>query len=234
MLSRCFLITCTSPAYRPVGMPVNMIPNQPFRPQPAGGRDKLLEAAIRQIRLQGFSATSVDRLCGEAGVTKGAFFHHFASKEALGVAAARHWSQSTGQFFAAAPFHHHPRAVDRVLGYIDLRIALISGPPESFSCVAGTMLQESFHTSDAIRLACEASIMGNAAALLPDIAEAMRDCGVTGIEPESLVRQIQAVIQGAFVIAKSQDEAAAAQIARETLQHLRRYFELLFNLGGED
>ena len=211
-----------------------MIPNQAFRPQPASGRDKLLEAAIRQIRLHGFSATSVDRLCGEAGVTKGAFFHHFASKEALGVAAAQYWSQSTGQFFASAPFHHHPRAVDRVLGYIDLRIALISGPPESFSCVAGTMLQESFRTSDAIRLACEASIMGNATALIPDIAEAMRERGVTGIEPESLARHIQAVIQGAFVIAKSQEEAAAAQIARETLQHLRRYFELLFNLGGEE
>ena len=40
------------------------------------------------------------------------------------------------------------------------------------------MLQESFHTSDAIRLACEASIMDNAAALVPDIAQAMRDRGV--------------------------------------------------------
>lgn len=96
------------------------------------------------------------------------------------------------------------------------------------------MLQESFHTSDAIRLACEASIMDNAAALVPDIAQAMRDRGVTGIEPESLARHIQAVIQGAVIIAQSQEEAAAAQIARETMQHLRRYFELLFNLGGEE
>ena len=100
--------------------------------------------------------------------------------------------------------------------------------------MAGTKLQESFHTSDAIRLACEASIMGNAAALVPDLAEAMRERGVTGVEPASLARHIQAVIQGAFIIAKSQDEAAAAQIARETLQHLRRYFELLFNLEGKE
>lgn len=211
-----------------------MIPNQPFRPNPVTARDKLLEAAIRQIRLQGFSATSVDQLCGEAGVTKGAFFHHFRSKEALGVAAANYWSQSTGKFFADAPFHHHDRAIDRVLGYIDLRIALLTGPPESFSCVAGTMLQESFRTSDAIRLACEASIMGNADALVPDIAEAMRDSGVTGTTATSLARHIQAVIQGAFIIAKSQDESAAAQAASEHLQHLRRYFELRFNLGGKE
>jgi TetR/AcrR family transcriptional regulator, transcriptional repressor for nem operon len=51
-----------------------MIPNRPFRPKPAGARDKLLEAAVRLVRVQGFSATGVERLCAEAGVTKGAFF----------------------------------------------------------------------------------------------------------------------------------------------------------------
>jgi TetR/AcrR family transcriptional regulator, transcriptional repressor for nem operon len=211
-----------------------MIPNRPFRPQPATARDKLLEAAVRQIRLQGFSATSVDQLCGEAGVTKGAFFHHFASKDALGVAAADYWSQSTGKFFAGAPYHHQARAIDRVLGYIDLRIALISGPPESFSCVAGTMVQERFHASDAIRRACASSIEGNADALVPDIAEAMRDCGLTDTTAESLASHIQAVIQGAFIIAKSQERDAAAQTAREHLFHLRRYFELLFNVAGKE
>ena len=51
-------------------------------------RRKLLDSALRLIRAQGYSATSVDDLCAAAGVTKGAFFHHFKSKEELGVAAA--------------------------------------------------------------------------------------------------------------------------------------------------
>ena len=101
-----------------------MIPNQPFRPTSTNGRDKLLEAAIRQVCLLGFSATSVDRLCGEAGVTKGVFFHHFASKEALGVAAARYWSDSTGKFLPERRFTITRARSPRVLGYIDLRIAL--------------------------------------------------------------------------------------------------------------
>lgn len=211
-----------------------MIPNQPFRPAPVTARDKLLEAAVKLIRTNGFAATSVDQLCGEAGVTKGAFFHHFASKEALGVAAADYWSASTGAFFAGAPFHHYPRAIDRVLGYLDLRIALIAGPPQSFSCVAGTMVQEAFLSSEAIRFACAASISGNADALEPDIALAMAEADVAGTTAASLARHVQTVIQGAFILAKADGEAEAAATARDALQHLRRYFTLLFKIEDHD
>ncbi len=207
-----------------------MVPNRPFRPKPANAKEKLLEAAVLLVRGNGFAATSVDQLCAQAGVTKGAFFHHFASKEALGVAAADYWSRCTGAFFAEAPFHHHADPVDRVLGYIDLRLALIGGPVESFSCVAGTMVQEAFRSSAAIRIACEASIMGNARALEADIAEAMAQRGVTGTSAESLSRHVQVVIQGAFVLAKTQEESAAPDMARDALRHLRRYFEFLFRV----
>ena len=204
-----------------------MIPEQPFRPAATSARDKLLEAGVKLVREQGFAATSVDQLCGAAGVTKGAFFHHFASKEALGVALADYWSSSTGAFFAAAPFHNLPDPVDRVLGYIDLRIALLDGPVESFSCVAGTMVQEAFLSSAAIRAACHDSIMGNARALEADLAAALAQSGATGVTATSLARHVQAVIQGAFVLAKAEGGPDAAGSAREQLSHLRRYFELL-------
>lgn len=211
-----------------------MIPNRPFRPTPVTARDRLLEAAVKLVRTNGYSATSVDDLCREAGVTKGAFFHHFPTKEALGVAAAVYWSSSTSGFFAAAPYHHHADPVDRVLGYIDFRVALIGGPAESFSCVAGTMVQEAFRSSAAIRIACEASIMGNCAALTDDIAQAMAQRGVTGTSAESLARHVQAVIQGAYVLAKTQEPDAAADLAREQLGHLRRYLAMLFRTDEKE
>ena len=211
-----------------------MIPNRPFRLRPASARDKLLEAAVRLVRTQGFSATGVEQLCAEAGVTKGAFFHHFASKEQLGIAAAQYWSTSTSEFFASAPFHHEAEPAARVLGYIDLRIALISGPAESFSCVAGTMLQESFASSPAIRDACAASIDANARALEDDIAAALAPRGLVEPAAASLARHIQTVIQGAFVTAKALPPEAAAPAARESLGHLRRYLELLFTKESAD
>lgn len=207
-----------------------MIPNQPFRPAPASAREKLLEAGVKLVRAQGLAATSLDQICGEAGVTKGAFFHHFASKEALGVALAEYWSGATGQFFAAAPFHHLADPLERVLGYLDLRIALLAGPAESFSCVAGTMVQEAFLSSDAIREACHDSIMGNARSLEPDLAAAIAQSGAKGVTAAGLARHVQAVIQGAFVLAKAEGSEGAAQLARDELMHLRRYFELLLKL----
>ena len=90
-------------------------------------RAKLLDAALGTIREKGYSATSVDDLCERAEVTKGAFFHHFKSKEALGAAAADHWSETTAALFASAPYHDPADPLDRILAYIDFRKELVRG-----------------------------------------------------------------------------------------------------------
>lgn len=197
---------------------------------PVGAKAKLLEAAVVLIRTKGFAGTSVDDLCAAAGVTKGAFFHHFPSKEALGVAAAEFWSETTGAFFREAPYNWRDDPLDRVLGYIDFRSQLIEGPVEGFTCVAGTMVQEAFHTSPAIRDACDASISGNAAMLEADIAGAIERHGVTGVTAKSLSLHIQAVLQGGFILAKAK---GGADIARESVAHLKRYFEMLFRINTD-
>ena len=133
----------------------------------------LLDAALRVIRAQGLHATTVDELCEAAGVTKGAFFHHFASKEDLAVAAADYWSETTGALFAAAPYHEPEDPVERVFGYLDFRASLITGEPAEFTCLVGTMTQEAFETSPAVRDACAASIFGHAETLEADLAAAL-------------------------------------------------------------
>jgi TetR/AcrR family transcriptional regulator, transcriptional repressor for nem operon len=190
-------------------------------------RTKLLDAAIEVVRKQGYAATSVDEMCKKAGVTKGAFFHHFESKDALAVAAANHWSETTGALFAQAPYHTPDDPLDRVLGYIDFRRALLKGKPAEFTCFVGTTVQETFATSDDIRAACKASIFGHAETLVADISEAMRRHKVKGDwTAQSLALHTQAVLQGAFILAKASGSAA---IAVESANHLRRYVEFLFN-----
>src|ERR687894_1019427 len=49
-------------------------------------RDRILDAAQRIVLERGFAGTSVDAVLAEASVTKGGFFHHFPTKQALGLA----------------------------------------------------------------------------------------------------------------------------------------------------
>jgi TetR/AcrR family transcriptional regulator, transcriptional repressor for nem operon len=202
---------------------------RPTKQQPERGdaRTRLLEAARDIIRLKGFTATSVDEICAAAGVTKGSFFHHFKSKDELGVAAADFWRETTGAFFAAAPYHGPADPLDRVLAYVEFRRSLIEGDIAGFTCLAGTMAEEVFATSPPIRDACAAAIFGHAATLEADISAAMAERQIvdSGWSAASLARHTQTVLQGAFVLAKAGNDPG---LAREGLDHLDRYIRLLF------
>src|SRR3546814_16363930 len=69
-------------------------------------RAKLIAEAHTTVRKQGYSATTVDQICAAAGVTKGAFFRHFASKEDLAVAAAEGWTDRARPMFEMPPHVH--------------------------------------------------------------------------------------------------------------------------------
>jgi len=186
---------------------------------------KLLDAAVHVIRSKGYSAARVEDICAEAGLTKGAFFHHFDSKEACAVAAAAHFAANADALFDAAPYRRLPDARARVLGYVEFRKAILKGELPEFTCLLGTMVQEAYDSHPAIRAACDRYIGEHAERLEADIAEAKAlhapDAAWT---PESAALYSQAVLQGAFILAKAR---RGPQVAADCLDHLRRYFEVL-------
>jgi TetR/AcrR family transcriptional repressor of nem operon len=195
-------------------------------------RSRLLDAAMQVIREKGYSATTVDDICGAAGVTKGAFFHHFKSKEDLGVAAATHFSAMAERLFGGAPYHEFADPLDRLLGYIDFRTAILTGPIAQFTCLLGTMVQEAYDTHPAIRDACETYIVRHAARVGQDIAAAkalyVPDAAWSA---ESLGLYTQAVLQGSFILAKAK---GGPEVARDCVAHLRRYILQLFHRPTDD
>ncbi|HMO75336.1 MAG TPA: TetR/AcrR family transcriptional regulator [Sphingopyxis sp.] len=189
-------------------------------------RAALIAAAHSTVRRQGYAATSVDEICAAAGVTKGAFFHHFESKEALAVAAAEGWTERARPMFEMPPHTKLDDPLDRLLGHIDFRLSMLDGPTEDYTCFVGTMVQEAYLTSDRIRAACEASINAYCRALAPDIAAATEVYGAPeGVTALGLAQHVQSVLQGAFVLAKTTNDPA---IARESVTHLKRYVRMLF------
>ncbi len=193
---------------------------------PQGSKSKLLDAALRVIRSKGYSAATVEDVCESAGLTKGSFFHHFKSKQDLALAATAHFSAKSDARFAAAAYRNLPDPLDRLLGYVDFRKAILGGDLANCTCLLGTMVQEVYATHPPIREACEKGIDDHAATLEADIAEAMRTYKTDADwSAASLALYTQAVLQGAFVLAKSKNGVEAAG---ECLDHLRRYLELIF------
>src|SRR5580704_1164561 len=129
---------------------------------------RLLDAALTVIRTKGYSGTTVDDICESAGVTKGAFFHHFNSKEQLAMSAAGYFASMADSVFSAAPYREYPDPLDRVLGYVDFRKAILEGELPEYTRLLGTMVQETYETQPAIREACAACLGEHAAMVEAD------------------------------------------------------------------
>ncbi len=208
-----------------------MKPSRPIQAPKGSARDKLIAAAISTVRFKGFAATSVDEICQAAGVTKGAFFHHFATKEALAIAAAGAWTNIAEQrIFTEPGWVSIDDPLERLIGHIDFRLSMLDGPVEDFTCFVGTVVQESYNSSAPIRAACDASISAYAERLAQDIQPAIEKYKVTEADALSLAFYIQAVLQGAFILAKAR---GGPEIARDSVAHLKRYIVMLFGKDGE-
>jgi TetR/AcrR family transcriptional repressor of nem operon len=188
-------------------------------------RKKLLDAAMHVMRLKGYAATTVDDVCREAKVTKGSFFHYFDTKEALAIAAADHFGAMATGLFAAAPYRSLEDPLDRLFGYVDLRIALLEGSLCDVSCLFGTFVQELYETHPAIRAAAERHMRGHVAELEKDLAAAKaKHAPHAPWTADGVAFHMQAVLQGSLILAKA---TLGTRVAAESLGHLRQYLELL-------
>lgn len=56
-------------------------------------RSHILDVALECFARNGYDATSVAEICSQAGVTKGAFYHHFSGKQSLFLDLLERWLQ---------------------------------------------------------------------------------------------------------------------------------------------
>jgi AcrR family transcriptional regulator len=89
----------------------------------------ILSSALDLFSKNGYDATSVAEICTEANVSKGAFYHHFPSKQDLFLALMRNWLKDVDSLFqsAGADAENIPQVFDNM--------AMISG--EFFDALEG-------------------------------------------------------------------------------------------------
>jgi len=182
-------------------------------------REKLIKAATELIRRKGYTATTIDHICKHSGVTKGAFFHHFKSKEDLVEASLLAWDCQAASMVAAAPFQTTKDARKRVLGYMDFYAGLFDDPKVLKSCLAGTTAQEISDTNPALRKAANVCFQNGQKrfqSLLDDACKASRK----RVDTAALAALWSATLQGSFILSKASQDGA---VIRRNLEHVKQY-----------
>jgi TetR/AcrR family transcriptional repressor of nem operon len=190
----------------------------PLRPTTA--REDLLAAGIELFRRKGYVATTVDDICAHAGVTKGAFFHHFDSKEALAEACLMQWDTLAAARAQSAEYHSIDDPVKRLLACFDFYIDLFGDPKLVKSCLAGTVVQEISESNTVLRDAAQQCFLHaeqHFASLLEAAAQAKRK----KLDATALARLWMATLQGSLILYKaSQDDRVIARNLRQIREHI--------------
>ncbi len=189
-------------------------------------KDKLLEAAQGLMLAKGYTATTVDEICMEAGLTKGSFFHYFESKEDLSKAALDRFASSMFQMMEEAPFHKREDPLKRVFGFLDFMLEIAKNPAIPKSCLIGNFSQELSGTHPEIRSLCEGYFSQWSEALKKDLDDAKRRYKPkASFDSLSLADHFIAVMEGSLILAKAKQET---NVIEESIGHLRKYIKGLF------
>lgn len=189
------------------------------------GREKIVAAAIDQFRRNGFVATTVDEICAAAGVTKGAFFHHFESKEALAQACLQAWDCQMSGMVAGAPSQSLTDPVAKLLGCLDFFIGVFENPRVTKSCLAGTTVQEVSETHPTLRDAAQACF-ASAEQQLADLVAAACRAQRRKLDAAGLAKLWIATMQGSLILYKaSRDETVIGNNLRQVREYVRMLLE---------
>ena len=105
-------------------------------------RHNILQNAFELIYRNGYQATSIDNILASINVTKGAFFHHFKSKDDMGLAVIREIMHPGMKEMLVKPLEDHPDPPTAI--YDMMKSLLINNPffNIKYGCPAVNMIDE--------------------------------------------------------------------------------------------
>jgi TetR/AcrR family transcriptional repressor of nem operon len=185
----------------------------------ASMREQIVDAAYEQFHRHGYNACGVKLITDSAGVPKGSFYNHFASKESLALVVMERYGDT----------RRVPELADRSvapLARLRAHFEFLAGDIEKYGyergCVFGNFSTEAADHSPAIRDGLVTAFATWAAAVADTIREAQADGSVTSAQDaEVLGRFLVNAWEGAIVGERAAKDgsafAAFFTIAFETL-----------------
>jgi TetR/AcrR family transcriptional regulator, transcriptional repressor for nem operon len=193
-------------------------------------RDRILDAAQHLVLERGFAATSVDAVLARAPATKGAFFHHFPSKNELGRALLERYAaadeQMLDEVMAAAEAETDDPAEQLVAFVRRFEQAAAEIAPTQPGCLFVSFIYERELAGDDEDDVIATSVRQWRARLLDKLEAAARaHPPAADVDLPSLADQVFTTFEGGFILARAMGDPGHLPAQ---LKHLRHYLELLF------
>lgn len=203
---------------------------------PSKTREKLLETAIELVWQSNYCSVGVMEICKRAGVTKGAFYHHFESKADLFYAAAQHhWEATKGDLDAVfSPAVNPLDQIENLIDYVldgheevarsfmteaDGEALEVAGCP-FFSAGGQVGLQEEKVRQAAVEIADKSIVYGST------FVRGLKSGGYLNgdADPAQVGRMIFTFVQGLMIFGRTRNSRAA--VAADLRDGLYRILDL--------
>lgn len=197
-------------------------------------RDHILSAAKQIVMSKGFSGTSIDDILAAAGVSKGAFFHHFKSKAHLAEALVRwHAAQDLQMFrtLAAEAEAQHDDPMDQMMMFLAQFEDYIGNPDEpSRGCMYAVYTYENMQFSEEVT-DFVADVLRQWTAIYIRKFQEVLDLydPAQPVTARELAEMIVSIIEGGLVLQRAYGNTRVT--ARQSA-HFRNYLGLLFPQAG--
>ncbi|MCH7549443.1 MAG: TetR/AcrR family transcriptional regulator [Candidatus Krumholzibacteriota bacterium] len=193
------------------------------RRNPDVTRENLLNAATAEIRRHGFQAASLDRIIAAAGVTKGALYHHFASKKELGYAVV---DEAIRQHVVDAwirPLADTDDPIRTILDLMSDKLGEMGKEDVILGCPLNSIAQEMAPLDEGFRERTERLFQLWISGTSQALARGQKAGTVKkNVNPDKVARFMIAAIEGSLCMAKN---AQCLEVLKQNMVGLREYLE---------
>ncbi len=192
-------------------------------------RDRILAESKELVFKNGFSGTSIDQILEKTGITKGAFFYHFKSKNTLAQVLIEDFAKDDMAHLNSAlskTEHLESDPLKRLLAFVQEFIDMMDNVSEPPSCLYASYTHESSQFEDETLQIISETVLLWRQALVELLNKVLleREMKVE-IDITSLADQFTVIFEGGFLVSKILNDPG---VTAAQLRHYKQYLTLLF------
>lgn len=178
-------------------------------------KQQVIDAGLAELHARGYSACSIEDITNAAGVPKGSFYNHFASKEAFAVEAVRRYFEISGW----PPLFEATSAVARLRAGFGALYDAAREREYSRGCMWGNLANEIADHSVAIRGELAEGLDGWSVIVTELVAQAQHTGEIgSACDPAQL---------GRFIVNAWEGALTRSRVVRDS-QPIDDFFEMIF------